>query len=109
VVALLALALAGCAAARRPGAAPGPRTHVIRIRGFTFVPDQLTVAVGDSVAWINEDAFRHTTTADGGAWRSPELARGARFAAAPAASGAYPYHCAAHPAMRAVLSVSASK
>lgn len=109
-VTLAAASLSGClAAAGRPAAGPVPRTHVVRIRSFTFVPADLTIAAGDSVAWINEDAFFHTAAADGGAWASPELPRGSRFSVAPRAPGAYPYHCAAHPTMRGLLNVASTR
>ena len=86
-----------------PGAAMEPRA--ISIAGFEFAPAELTVSVGDSVAWINDDAFRHTTTADSGAWASAELTRGQRFVFVPRRPGRFPYHCTAHPVMRAVIHV----
>jgi len=77
----------------------------IRISGFQFAPAELTVSPGDTVAWINDDTFVHTTAADSGAWTSPELGRGQRFVFAAANAGRFPYHCAAHPVMRATLVV----
>lgn len=100
-----ALALASC---RRPAARPGEasqRVRVVSIAGFDFVPSELSLGLGDSVAWVNLDDFRHTTTADSAAWSSPELARGQRFAFVARRAGRFPYHCAAHPQMRGVLVV----
>jgi plastocyanin len=85
---------------------PPPRTqHPISIKDFRFAPTELTVAVGDSVAWTNGDSFPHTATADSGAWSSPELSAGSRFVFVPKRAGRYPYHCAAHPVMRGVVVV----
>jgi plastocyanin len=85
---------------------PAPETqHRISISQFRFAPAELTVAVGDTVAWSNGDALPHTTTADSGAWSSPELAAGSRFIFVPKRAGRYTYHCAAHPVMRGLLTV----
>lgn len=81
------------------------RTTVLRISAFKFAPSAITVSAGDSVVWINDDAFVHTSTADSGAWSSPELAKGGRYALAAPSPGRYTYHCAAHPGMTAVLEV----
>lgn len=103
-VGLLAVGLAHCVGYARGPRGPSPR--LARITGFKFSPAQLTVATGDTVQWINMDSFRHTTTADGGAWSSPELDRLERFVFVPERPGQFPYHCAAHPGMRGVLVVS---
>jgi plastocyanin len=77
----------------------------ISIAAFKFAPTEVTVSVGDTVAWTNDDAFRHTTTADSGAWASAELATGQRFLFVATRAGRFPYHCSAHLGMRAVLHV----
>lgn len=84
---------------------PSPTTASVSIAGFTFGPAEVTVSVGDTVAWVNGDPLPHTTTADSGAWSSPEMARGQRFTFVPKQAGRFPYHCAAHPVMRAVIVV----
>ena len=77
----------------------------VRIAAFNFSPAELTVSRGDTVTWTNDDAFLHTTAADSGAWASAELGRGQRFVFVAARAGRFPYHCAAHPVMRATLVV----
>jgi len=79
--------------------------RAVSISGFTFSPAELTVSPGDTVTWTNDDAFLHTTAADSGAWASAELGRGQRFVLVAARAGRFPYHCAAHPVMRATLVV----
>lgn len=104
----LLLQLAALSAACLAVARPQPRVKraiELEIRDFTFVPRDTTVAVGDTVAWINRDAFPHTTTADSGAWSSPEMRPGERFRFVASTAGRFPYHCAAHPVMRAILVV----
>ena len=82
-----------------------PSRAAISIAGFKFAPVEVTVSAGDSVVWRNDDQFAHTTTADSGAWSSPELKSGERYTFVPRRSGRYSYHCAAHPVMRAVVIV----
>jgi plastocyanin len=102
----LVMCATGCVAAARSAALPAaPRTIVLEIRDFAFRAPDTTAAVGDTVVWINRDALAHTTTADSGAWTSPELPAGGRFAFVPRRVGRYTYHCAAHPVMRGALAV----
>lgn len=93
---------------RPTAAAPiAPRTtrHTIHIHGFKFEPKDVTVAPGDSVVWVNDDAVPHTATLDGGAWSSPELAPLQSFVLVARVGG--PYHCEAHKVMRGSLTVKA--
>jgi plastocyanin len=97
--------LAGaCLAVARPQGVPR-RAVELEIRDFQFVARDTMVAVGDTVVWINRDAFLHTITADSGAWSSPEVRQGERFTFVALRAGRFPYHCAAHPVMRATLAV----
>jgi plastocyanin len=106
-VAAVALACAG-PRARRGGETAPPVTahHVIHIRDFRFAPSQLVVRVGDVVEWINDDAFNHSSFGDGGRWSSGELRPGARYRLVAQDTGRFPYHCGAHPTMRATLTVT---
>lgn len=102
------LAALACLSAQPQGAGPQAASRepkAISIRDFRFTPAELTVSIGDSVAWTNGDALLHTATADSGAWSSPELGSGSRFVFVPNRAGRYPYHCAAHPVMRGMLIV----
>jgi plastocyanin len=75
---------------------------VIAIRDFTFRPDSISVPPGATVTWVNCETppqEPHTSTADGGAWDSPEINTGQRFSHTFPAPGAFPYHCTPHPFM----------
>jgi plastocyanin len=98
---LLASACLGWGAPGTVGRAP----KRVSISAFQFAPAELMVSVGDTVAWTNDDDFRHTTRADSGAWSSAEMARGERFVFVANRAGRFPYHCSAHPVMRAVVVV----
>jgi plastocyanin len=64
-----------------------------------FIPDDLNVAVGTTVTWVNTDSVSHTSTSDARAWDSGIVAPGSRFSFAFQAAGTFQYHCAIHPGM----------
>jgi len=85
---------------------------VIEMSGIAFVyPDgstnsDATVAVGDTIEWINLDGVQHTATsnvepAGGAAFDSGLMANGATFRFAPAVVGMWEYFCQVHPALMA--------
>lgn len=98
-------ALAVCTLGWSSPRARDPEGQTIGIEHFAFAPTELRVTLGDTVVWLNQDPFTHTTTADSAAWSSPELASGQRFAMVATRQGRFSYHCAAHPVMRGVLIV----
>jgi plastocyanin len=101
----LAVATLGCASHRVRGGSSTRPTTVVHISGFKFAPAEITVSARDSIVWINDDDFAHTSTADNGTWSSPEFTKGGRYALIAPAPGRYTYHCAAHPGMKASLEV----
>jgi plastocyanin len=84
------------------GGAPS-RTHVLKITGFQFVPPRVTVAVGDTLTWVNEDIVPHTATAATGAWDSGTIAAKGRATIVIRASGRVEYRCTLHPSMRGTV------
>jgi plastocyanin len=64
-----------------------------------YAPNPITVSVGGSVTWINNDSTTHTSTADGGAWNSGSIAPGGQFSRTFPSAGVFAYHCAIHPGM----------
>jgi plastocyanin len=98
------VALSACLVSRVPSSR-SPALKTVTITEFRFSPAELSVARGDTLVWTNQDAFLHTTTADSGAWSSPELGRAARFTFVASRAGRFDYHCTAHPVMRATVVV----
>ena len=91
-----------------PASAIGPNRAVVIIRGFNFWPDTLRVRAGATVTWVNCEAANiedHTSTADNNAWDSGSLGRGESFAHTFGSTGANPYYCRPHPAMRGTVLV----
>jgi plastocyanin len=94
-----ALAAAGLAPVVAAGDTP------VKIDNFTFEPAQLTVKVGTTVTWVNEDDIPHTVVATGKAFRSKALDTDDKFSFTFTAPGSYEYFCSLHPHMKAMVTV----
>ncbi|MHB8451295.1 MAG: cupredoxin domain-containing protein [Mycobacteriales bacterium] len=107
--------VAGCAGhSSGPGApsttpttaAPAPGAAVaVAIRNFAYSPAKLTVHVGQTVTWTNQDATAHTVMANGGAFHSADLGQGQSYSFTFTRAGNYPYYCTIHPFMTASVTV----
>lgn len=86
-------------------------THQIDIVGFAFSPDNLTINVGDSVVWTNQDAASHTATSDdgGATFDSGTLTQSQSWGMTFTTPGSIPYHCGIHPSMTATLTVESAQ
>ena len=73
--------------------------HPISIIDFEFVPQNDTIAVGDSVRWTNNGAVPHTSTSNSSVWNSGTLNPGQSFSFHFISIGSFPYHCFFHPTM----------
>lgn len=104
LVAVMALVV-GAGFAWDPARAPDApvRTHPVVIRGFAFAPLKLTVAIGDTIAWTNEDLAVHTITPDTARWDSGDLANGKHYRVVASKKGTLSYHCEFHPSMKGTL------
>jgi chitinase len=90
-----------------PTATPTPTIapNTVSIAGMAFSPATITISVGQSVTWRNNDTVSHTSTSDGGVWDSAALAPGATFTRTFTAAGSFPYHCNFHPSMMGTVVV----
>jgi len=71
-----------------------------------FVPNPVTIKVGDSINWVNTDSIVHTATANNGtAFSSGIIAPGASFKATFSTAGTFAYHCTIHPGMVGTVTV----
>lgn len=82
-----------------------PADTSVAMAGSRFEPSTLTVSVGETVRWFNDDALPHTVSATDGSWDSGNLAPGARFERSFTAAGSYPYLCRYHPGMAGTIEV----
>jgi len=86
-----------------PGVAQGNQT--VTMQGNKYAPRDISVRVGDTVTWMNNDGVGHSITADDGSFDShPSCGmlagrcqeRGERFTHGFADPGRYPYYCHVH-------------
>ena len=91
-----------------PSASAGGGTGgtAVTIRGFAFAPAELSVPVGQTVTWTNEDDASHTVTLDTGGAASDTLGKGATYSQTFTTAGTFAYHCAIHPRMTATITVT---
>jgi plastocyanin len=99
----LALALsfttmAGVGPVAAPAAAV-PAAPTVKIDNFVFGPQALTVSVGTTVTWINQDDIPHTVVAADKTFKSKVLDSDERFTFTFTRPGAYSYFCSLHPHM----------
>ncbi|GAA1716190.1 cupredoxin family copper-binding protein [Fodinicola feengrottensis] len=85
-------------------------SHSVMIMNYAFSPASLTVAVGDTVTWTNEDTAPHTVTVSSGPvmFASSNLQKGQSFTYTFSKPGTYAYYCAVHPDMKASVTVTGS-
>jgi plastocyanin len=96
-----------CAAGFRVDAAAAARkpvTHTVTIDATRFSPADLSVAVGDSVVWVNKDILAHTATTSKPGFDSKVIQPGKSWRFTVKRKGDFPYTCVFHP-MNAILRV----
>lgn len=82
------------------------QTHELEISGFAFVPNELTMQVGDTVTWTNKDAISHTVTSDSGTELASEyLSKGESYSHTFNTVGNFDYHCIPHQYMKGTITV----
>jgi plastocyanin len=68
----------------------------VSIVNFAYDPSPLTVNVGDTVTWTNNDGTAHTVTANDGSFQSGTLQSGQSFSFTFTTPGTFDYHCEFH-------------
>ena len=106
-VALALVVLAPPVGASERGDGPSGATQVARVRIIdnAFRPQNLTVARGDVVRWVNSGDRTHTTTSNTGAWNQT-LSPGDTFRRRFRQAGTFRYHCTIHSEMTARITVT---
>ena len=85
--------------------------HEIHAFDFSFSPDNITIAVGDTVVWIWDNGA-HTTTSDNttgpDVWDAPLDAGNPSFSKVFTTEGDHPYHCTPHQSLGMVGTIHAT-
>jgi plastocyanin len=84
-----------------------PAPAVVKISNFTFGPKVLTVKIGQTVTWTNDDDIPHTVVATDKSFRSKVLDTGQSFSFTFTKAGVVPYFCSIHPMMTGKIMVVA--
>ena len=105
-IAVIAAACGGSSSSTPTTAAPtGGGTAAVAISNFAFTPQKITVKVGDTVTWTNNDSAPHTVTSatslDTSAtttseFDSGQFGQGQTFSFAFTKAGTYFYMCTIH-------------
>jgi plastocyanin len=116
VLVMIALLAAACGTASTPSTSPTATqapsnpasggTQEVKIANFAFDPPSLTISVGTTVKWTNEDSAKHTATADDGSFDSGQLSKGQSFTFTFTKEGTFTYICADHANMKATIIVT---
>ena len=100
ILAVLAVVLAAGSAA-----ADGP-TRTVTMPGKLYDPARLSVLVGTTVTWKNDDSVNHTVTGDDeGSFSSGYVPPGGSFTYTFVKQGRYAFHCTIHKFMRGEVDV----
>jgi plastocyanin len=120
---LAAIGVACSGSAEDPNVTAAPSQTEVTIEGIAFDPDELTVEVGDTVTWVNEDAVDHTVTSGepgeqgipgveegtapktDGLFDEPLKRAGSTASFTFERRGTFVYFCRIHAAMKAVITV----
>jgi plastocyanin len=83
---------------------PAGATKIV-MQNIKFVPADVTIKVGQTVAWVNEDAPQHDVVANDGTFKSDLLSQGRVFTFTFSKAGTYPFYCSIHPQMKGTITV----
>lgn len=71
----------------------------VTIDNFNFAPNSITVAVGTTVTWTNQDDVPHNVTNPEKLFKSPTLDTGEKWEYTFKSAGTFNYYCTIHPKM----------
>jgi len=75
------------------------------IEGFAFKPNSITIPIGTTIKWTNEDDTTHTVTSEDGIFDSGDIKNGETYSYTFNEAGSFKYYCTIHPSMRAIVVV----
>jgi plastocyanin len=77
----------------------------VSIQNYMFAPATLSVPVGTTVTWTNNDTVVHTSTSDVSVWDSGPITPGQSYSYTFSRAGTFTYHCMIHPYMHGTIVV----
>ena len=100
------VAIAGALTLAAWGGPASAADTLVKIGNFTFAPQTLTVPVGTTVTWENDDDIPHVVAEKDGKFRSKALDTGDKFTQQFTTAGTVEYYCAIHPMMTGKIVVT---
>ena len=107
-----AMAIACSGSSSSPSApSSGSGTNVSIVSGSSnltttaYAPNPVSISVGGTVTWINNDTTAHTATGNTGSFDSGTIGPGGSFSRTFTSAGSFPYHCTLHPGMVGTVNV----
>lgn len=101
----LLLVAAGCGSSMSggtkpttPSVTPSASGVTVSIKDFAFTPATVTIKVGDTVTWRNDDGVPHDATS--ATWTSGSISSGQTYTRKFDTAGIFTYVCKVHPAMK---------
>ncbi|MGW6911587.1 cupredoxin domain-containing protein [Streptomyces sp. NPDC054940] len=93
-----------------PAGQASAATYRVTMSGYAYSPASLTIPVGSTVTWTNQDTAPHDvkTTSGPVAIHSPMLNKGGTWSFTFTTPGTYAYYCTVHPNMTARIVVRAA-
>ncbi|NUS17979.1 MAG: cupredoxin family copper-binding protein [Streptomyces sp.] len=90
-------------------AAAKAAAKAVAMKNYAFSPAALTIPVGTTVTWTNEDTAPHNVTTTSGPVKlaSGNMDKGASWSFTFTKAGTYKYYCSVHPDMTAQITVVA--
>jgi plastocyanin len=76
------------------------------MKNIKFAPTSLSVKVGQTVTWTNDDSVDHNVTASDGTFKSSNFGHGKTFSWKATKAGTFKYTCTIHPGMDGTLTVT---
>jgi plastocyanin len=83
--------------------------NMIEISNFSFAPAALTVPVGTTVTWVNDDDEPHTVVESNALFKSHALDTGDKFSFTFTTPGKFQYFCTIHAHMVGTVVVEAGQ
>lgn len=84
-------------------------SHDVAMRDYKFVPKEITVDVGDTVTFTNEDTADHNAIAEDDSFRTSTFGEGESESVTISEAGSYPYFCSLHANMEGRISTTGSE
>ena len=80
--------------------------QLVKIGNFAFAPDNITVPVGTTVTFRNDDDMIHSIVAEDGSFHSKGLDTGDEFSFTFSKPGDFAFVCGLHPFMHGKVTVT---